>query len=191
MGAPDPSPFRPASRYALPMIHAIGNEIPDIDKSAFVAHNAEVAGKISIAAGASIWFSATLRGDMEGIEIGENSNVQDSATLHVEHDRKCVVGRNVTIGHNAVVHACTVGDECLIGMGAIVLSGAVIGDGSIIGAGALVTEGKEIPPRSLVVGSPGKVIRQVSDEQIEKIMANAKEYCGLAKKAKTEYREVK
>ena len=176
--------------YTPPMIHSIRDNTPSIDTSAFVAWNAEVAGKVQIGANSSVWFSATLRGDMEEIRIGENSNVQDGATVHVDHGLPVQVGDNVTIGHNAVVHACTIGDDCLLGMGAVILSGAKIGEGSVVGAGALVTEGKEFPPRSLLIGSPARAVRNVSDEAIAKIRANADEYRALAADAKNHYREV-
>ena len=123
-----------------------GTRSPRVDKALFVAWNAEVAGNVTLAEETSVWFSATLRGDIEPITIGRGSNVQDGATLHVDFDLPCVVGERVTIGHQAILHGCTVGDDCLIGMGAVVLSGAVIGKESVVGAGALVTEGKSFRP---------------------------------------------
>ena len=128
------------------MVHRIGDKVPKVDKALFVAWNAEVAGSVTLAADTSVWFSATLRGDIEPITVGRGSNVQDGATLHTDFGLPCVVGEGVTIGHRAILHGCTVGDDCLIGMGAVVLSGAVIGKESIVGAGALVTEGKSFPP---------------------------------------------
>jgi len=147
---------------------------PEIHKDARIAENAAIIGDVTLGAGVSVWYGAVIRADACAIRVGENSNVQDCCCLHGAKDT--TVGKNVTIGHGAIVHGCTVEDNCLIGMGATILDGAVIGEGSIIGAGALVGEGKVIPPRSLVVGVPGKVIREVSDEQFEGILKNATLY---------------
>lgn len=147
---------------------------PDIHKDARIAENAAIIGDVSLGAGVSVWYGAVIRADACAIRVGENSNVQDCCCLHGAKDT--TVGKNVTIGHCAIVHGCTVEDNCLIGMGATILDGAVIGEGSIIGAGALVGEGKVIPPRSLVVGVPGKVIREVTEEQFEGILKNAALY---------------
>ena len=140
--------------------------------SSFIAPNATVVGDVTVEKDASIWYGAVLRGDQGAITIGEGSNIQDNCVVH-EHT---TVGKDCTVGHGAILHGCTIGDNCLIGMGATILDGAVIGEGSIIGAGALVGEGKVIPPRSLVVGVPGKVIREVSAEQFEGILKNAALY---------------
>lgn len=147
---------------------------PTIHEKARVAENAAIIGNVVIEAGVSIWYGAVLRGDVCAIRIGENSNVQDCCCLHGAADT--VIGKNVTIGHGAIVHGCTVEDNCLIGMGATVLNGAVIGEGSIIGAGALVSENKVIPPRSLVLGVPGRVVHPVTQEQYEGILQNAASY---------------
>jgi carbonic anhydrase/acetyltransferase-like protein (isoleucine patch superfamily) len=138
---------------------------PKIDQSAFVAASADVIGRVTIEEEASIWYQATLRGDINEIVVGPRSNVQDNAVLHLADDFGCYLGELVTIGHSAVVHACTVKDEVLVGMGAIILDGAVIGERSIIGAGALVTSGTVIPPGSLVLGSPGKVVRKLDAKE--------------------------
>lgn len=139
---------------------------PQIDPSAFVADSADVIGRVTIAEEASVWFNATLRGDINSITIGPRSNVQDNACIHLADDYGCHLGELVTVGHSAVLHACTVDDEVLVGMGAIVLDGSEIGARSIIGAGALVTGGTIIPPGSLVLGSPAKVVKTLSlDEQ--------------------------
>ena len=127
------------------MVHGIGDRIPAVKKATFLAWNAEVAGDVTLEEETSVWFSATLRADLAPITLGRGTNVQDSATLHVDTDLPLRVGRGVTIGHNAVLHGCTVGDDCLIGMAAVVLSGAVIGKESVVGAGALVTEEKSSP----------------------------------------------
>jgi carbonic anhydrase/acetyltransferase-like protein (isoleucine patch superfamily) len=172
------------------MVHRIGDKVPDVDKALFVAWNAEVAGSVTLAEETSVWFSATLRGDIEPITVGRGSNVQDGATLHVDFDLPCVVGERVTIGHQAILHGCTVGDDCLIGMGAVVLSGAVIGKESVVGAGALVTEGKSFPPRSLIIGSPAKAVRTLDDAALEKVRENGRIYVRLAAEADRSYREV-
>lgn len=155
---------------------------PQIHQDAFVADSADVIGDVNIGEGTSIWYSAVLRGDIENITIGKFSNIQDNATVHTETDILTKIGDYTVVGHNAIVHGATVGNNCLIGMGAIVLNNAVIGDNSIIGAGALVTEGKEIPANSLVIGSPGKVVRQVTEEEIQGIKKNALRYNDLMKK---------
>jgi carbonic anhydrase/acetyltransferase-like protein (isoleucine patch superfamily) len=166
------------------MIHRIGDKIPRVENALFIAWNAEVAGNVSIGAESSIWFSATVRGDIAAISIGRGSNIQDGATVHVDTGLPCSIGNGVTVGHNAVLHGCTIGDDCLIGMSAVVLSGAVIGKESIVGAGALVTEGKQFPPRSLLLGSPAKAVRQVDDAMLAKMRENARAYVSLAREAR-------
>jgi carbonic anhydrase/acetyltransferase-like protein (isoleucine patch superfamily) len=120
---------------------------------------------------------------MAPILVGDRTNIQDGAVLHVADDLPCVIGDDVTVGHGAIVHGCRIGDRCLVGMGSIILNGAEIGDECVVGAGALVTEGKKIPRRSLILGSPAKVVRVISDEELVKILENAAEYIELAKKA--------
>lgn len=172
------------------MIHATDTHTPDIHPSCFVAWNADVAGDAHLAEDSSVWFSATVRADVAAIRVGKRSNIQDGSVLHVDEGIPCTVGDDVTVGHRAVLHGCTVGDGCLIGMGAVVLDRAVIGAESVVGAGALVTQGKTFPPRSLIVGSPAKAIRTLSDEDVAAIRGNAALYVQLAKKAAA-YREVK
>ena len=162
-------------------IYTINGHTPQVDKAAFVADNAVLAGDVTLAEGSSVWYGAVLRADTGRITIGAGSNVQDNAVLHTGPGLDVVVGRNVSIGHSAVVHGCTVGDDCLIGMHATVLNGAVIGDGALVAAGALVTENAVIPAGSLVVGVPGKVVKVVSAAQAESIAANGEEYRELAK----------
>lgn len=164
------------------MIRDLKGVKPQIHKDAFIADSADVIGDVNIGEGSSIWYSAVLRGDIENITIGKFSNIQDNASVHTETNIPTKIGDYTVVGHNAIVHGATVGNNCLIGMGAIVLNNAVIGDNSIIGAGALVTEGKEIPPNSLVLGSPGKVVRQVREEEIQGIKDNAIRYNNLYKK---------
>lgn len=151
-----------------------GNE-PQLDEKSFVADGAKVIGKVTMKEFSSIWFNAVARGDVNRIEVGRYSNVQDNSVLHVADEAPCIIGDYVTVGHNCVVHGATIEDHCLIGIGAIVLNNAVVGRGSIVAAGALVREGQVIPPNSLVVGVPGKVIKQVP-EQWDSIHAQAIKY---------------
>ena len=159
------------------MIYSFDGKAPKIAESAFIAESADIIGDVTIADGASVWFGAALRGDEGRIELGESSNVQDNATIH----NGTKIGRNVTIGHNAIVHGCEIEDNVLIGMGAVVLDGAKIGEGSIVGAGALVTGGKIFPPKSLILGSPAKVVRELTDEDVASTIKNAEEYVRLSK----------
>jgi len=172
------------------MVHRIGDKEPNVSRALFIAWNAEVAGAVTLAEETSVWFSATLRGDLEPIRVGRGSNVQDGATIHTDIGLPCVVGERVTIGHHAILHGCRVGDDCLIGMGAVVLSGAVIGNESVVGAGALVTEGKSFPPRSVILGSPAKAVRTLDDAAVEKVRKNGQSYVRLAAEAARGYVEV-
>ena len=158
------------------MIEPFEDHWPEIDETAFVAASADLIGRVRIGPEASVWYNTTLRGDIHEIVVGPRSNVQDNAVLHVESDRGCYLGELVTIGHGAIVHACTVRDEVLVGMGATVLDGAVIGERSIIGANTLVTMNTEIPPGSLVLGSPGKVVRQLSRGEQAEVKIWAQKY---------------
>ena len=151
---------------------------PDCSQAAFVAANATVIGRVTIAAGASIWYGAVVRGDVEAIVIGECTNIQDGAILHGDPGNPTVLEDHVTVGHRAVIHSAYVERGCLIGIGAIVLDGVRVGTGSIVGAGAVVT--KDVPARSLVVGIPGKVLRQLSDEEATELIDHAKHYETLA-----------
>ncbi len=163
------------------MIVKFKEKEPDIATDTFIAENASIIGDVSIGKGSSVWFGAVLRGDLAGIRIGERSNVQDNAVIHVDTNTPTIIGNDVTIGHNAVVHACKIGNSCLIGMGAVVLSNAIIGDESVVGAGAVVTENKKFPPRSLIIGAPAKVIRTLTDEDVKKVRENAAHYVELSK----------
>lgn len=138
---------------------------PAIHPTAFIAPNATLLGDVTIGEDASVWYQSVLRGDINRIVVGKGSNVQDGSVLHLSAEHGCLVGEYVTVGHMAMLHACTIGDECLIGMGAIVLDGAEVGERSIIGAGALVTREKRIPPGSMVLGSPAKVVRALTAEE--------------------------
>lgn len=163
------------------VIYGLGDRKPKIHETAFVDESASVIGDVVLEENTSVWPSAVLRGDIEQIYIGCCSNVQDNVSIHTSHGLPTRVGKYVTIGHNAVVHGATIDDYTIIGMGAIILDGAKIGKHVIIGAGALVPPGKEIPDYSLVVGVPGKVVRQLSEEEIEWTKKNAEIYMELAK----------
>jgi carbonic anhydrase/acetyltransferase-like protein (isoleucine patch superfamily) len=156
---------------------------PALGKDVYIARGAVVVGDVTLGEGASVWYNAVLRGDINRIVVGPGSNIQDNSVLHLADDLPCIVGSCVTVGHSAIVHACTIDDECLIGMGAVVLDGAEIGAQSLIGARALVTQGTKIPPGSLVLGAPAKVVRTLSAEErsglkywAEKYVSNAA-YC--------------
>jgi carbonic anhydrase/acetyltransferase-like protein (isoleucine patch superfamily) len=164
------------------MIRSFNGKTPKISKNAYIDEEATVIGDVEIADNVSIWPSAVIRGDMNKIKIGKNSNVQDNATLHVTYEDGVEIGNDVTIGHNAVVHGAKIGDNSLIGMGAIVLDKAVIGKNCLIGAGALVTPRTVIEDNSLVLGSPAKVVKKLDEKGVEAIKKNAEEYVELAKK---------
>jgi len=151
----------------------------------YIAPTATVIGDVEIAADSSVWFGAVIRGDVASIKIGRRTSVQDDAVIHVSEGVGTVVGDDVTIGHSAVIHGSNIGDTILIGIGAIVLDNATVGVGSIIGAGAVVTEEAVVPPRSLVLGVPGRVVREVTSEQIEWIKNNAEQYVQLARRYMT------
>ena len=138
---------------------------PTLGKSVYIAKTAVVVGDVTLGDHSSVWYNAVLRGDINRIVVGHHSNIQDNAVLHLADELACVLGNYVTVGHSAVVHACTVGDEVLIGMGAVILDGAVIGAQSLIGAKALVKQGMEIPPGSLVLGAPAKVVKALKPEE--------------------------
>ena len=149
---------------------------PEVAPSAFIASSADLIGRVSVGEESSVWYNTTLRGDINTIQIGAQTNVQDNAVLHLADEYPCILGDLVTIGHSAVIHACEIKDEVLVGMGAVILDGAVIGEQSIIGANALVTGGTIIPPGSLVLGSPAKVVRALSPEERDKVKDWALKY---------------
>ena len=171
-------------------IYQFEDRIPDVDSSAFVADSASVIGSVKLGMGSSVWYGAVIRGDNEPISVGQNSNVQEGSTLHTDPGFPCTIGSNVTIGHQAMLHGCTVGDGSLIGIQAVVLNGAVIGKQCLIGAGALITEGKQIPDRSLVLGSPGKVVRQLTDEDLARMQRNAEVYVRKAQAFKKSLKKI-
>lgn len=168
------------SDFPTRIAHFLEQE-PQIAPSAFVAPGAAVVGAVTLGEESSVWFNATLRGDINAVVVGPRSNVQDGAVLHVADDYAVTLGELVTVGHQATVHACTVADEVLIGMGAIILDGAEIGARSIIGANALVTGGTQIPPGSLVLGSPAKVVRALLLEEQASIKVWAERYVTLSR----------
>lgn len=159
---------------------------PKIHESVYISENACVIGNVTIEKGASIWYNSVIRGDEDSIYIGKNSNVQDNSTLHNEFNMPVVIGENVTIGHNAILHSCTIGNNCLIGMGSIILDGAKIGENSIVAAGTLISPRKEYPNGVMIMGSPGRVVRELTDEEKNHILRNANAYVHLAEEHKRE-----
>jgi carbonic anhydrase/acetyltransferase-like protein (isoleucine patch superfamily) len=172
------------------MLASVFGKDPKISASAWIAPSAAVLGDVTLGEHASVWFGAVLRGDVNHIVIGDYTNVQDGAVVHVTHGgHPALIGKRVTIGHKALLHACTVGDDCLIGMGSILLDGVEIGDGSIVGAGALVTPGKKFPPGSLILGSPAKAVRPVKPgERLEMIDQGWKNYHGYVQEYRKSFR---
>ena len=163
------------------MIYKYKDKTPDIEKAVFVAESADIIGEVKLGRNSNIWYNSTLRGDIAPVSVGDNTNIQDNSVLHVAHDLPCIVGSNVTVGHSVILHGTEVKDGCLIGMGAILLNNSVIGENSVVGAGALVTEGKEFPPKSLIIGSPAKRVREITDKELESMKANIDEYIELGK----------
>jgi carbonic anhydrase/acetyltransferase-like protein (isoleucine patch superfamily) len=158
----------------------LGDGVPQVHAEAWVAPTVVLAGRVSVAERASVWYSSVLRADMDSVTVGAGSNIQDGCVLHADPGFPLSVGSGVSVGHRAVLHGCTVGDDVLVGMGAVVLNGARIGAGSLIAAGAVVLEGTEVPPGSLVAGVPGKVRRELTDQERESILVNAEAYRHLA-----------
>ena len=155
------------------MKYRLGDARVDAHPDSWIAPNATLVGKVRLESGASVWFGAVLRGDNEQIHIGENSNVQDGTVMHTDMGYPLTIGKGVTIGHNVMLHGCSVGDYSLIGINAVVLNGAKIGKYCLIGANTLIPEGKEIPDGSLVMGSPGKVVRELTEQQKKMLEASA------------------
>jgi len=163
------------------------DQTPQIDGSVYVAEGAIVIGAVTLGENASVWHNAVLRGDINTIEIGEGSNVQDGTVVHLADDFGVKVGTYVTIGHSAMIHACEIGDECLIGMQATLLDGAVVGAQSIVGAGSLVTKGTQIPEGSLVLGAPAKVVRPLDDAERASLKGLAEKYVEVARGHKARF----
>jgi len=167
------------------MILAYKENFPKIDTTTWIAPSADIIGDVEIGEDSSVWFGCVIRGDVHYIKIGKRTSIQDMSMIHVTHFKKekkigdgypTIIGDDVTIAHRVMLHGCKIGNACLIGMSATILDGAEIGDESIVGAGALVTGGKKFPPRSLILGSPAKAIRTLTDEEVAKIYDNAKNY---------------
>ena len=166
------------------MIHNFKNFTPELGDGTWVAPSADVIGDVKIGKDCSIWFGTVIRGDVHYITIGDRTSIQDLSMVHITHHKKAdrsdgsptVIGNDVTIGHRVMLHGCTIEDACLIGMSATILDNAVIGKESIVGAGSLVTKNKKFPPRSLIMGSPAKVVRELTDAEVEELYASAKRY---------------
>jgi carbonic anhydrase/acetyltransferase-like protein (isoleucine patch superfamily) len=171
-------------------VYALDGVEPQIAESAWVADSAQVMGEVHMGADASVWFGTVVRGDTSSITIGEGTNVQDASVLHADLGMPLVIGRHVTVGHQVMLHGCTIGDESLIGIGAIVLNGAKIGKNCLVGAGALVTEGKEFPDGSMIIGSPARVVKQLTTEQMQGLRQSAQHYIDNARRFRAGLRKL-
>ena len=149
---------------------------PEIHQTAWIAPSADLIGNITIGEDSSVWFQCVIRADVNKVIIGKNSNIQDLSMIHTDYNTQTIIGDNVTIGHKVMLHGCKIENNCLIGMSATILDNAVIGEGSIVGANSLVTSGKVFPPRSLIMGSPAKVVKELSQEEVDKLIAHAAHY---------------
>lgn len=163
------------------MIKKFKGKVPVIDEEAYIAETAVIIGDVTLKKNSGVWFGAVLRGDMESITVGENTNVQENSVIHVDKDDKVVIGDNCTIGHNAIIHGCTIGNNTLIGMGAILLNGARIGNNSIVAAGALVTQNKVFEDGVLILGNPAKAVRKLTEEEINKNREASLNYVKISK----------
>ena len=171
------------------MIHSLGEKtVQIVGEDYFIAENATVIGSVIIHNDVSIWFNAVIRGDNDPITIGEGTNIQDGAVIHTDEGIPLKIGKGVTVGHQAMLHGCTIGDNSLIGIHAVILNNAEIGKNCIIGANCLITQGKVIPDNSMVLGSPGKIVREVTEEEIEELKHSAEHYVGNFKRFKKELR---
>ena len=166
-------------------IYQLDDLSPAIHDSAWVADSAAVIGNVTLSEDSSVWFGVVIRGDTETITVGKGSNIQDNSVLHADHGMPLVIGDNVTVGHQVMLHGCTIGDGSLIGIQAVVLNGAKIGKNCLVGAGSLVTEGKEFPDGWMILGSPAKAVRQLTDAQIEGLKMSAQHYIDNARRYKT------
>ena len=164
------------------MIIEVNEKMPNTEKALFIAENATIAGNVTLEEGVTIWYGAVLRGDTGAIHIGKNSNIQDNVVIHTESGGGNVnVGENVVIGHSSIIHGCTIGNNCMIGMGSILMNFSQIGDYSLVAAGSMVTEHKQFPAQSLLLGSPAKVLKPITKEQIAMIDNGVEEYLQLGK----------
>ncbi len=171
-------------------IYELDGVRPRIAESAWIADSAQVMGNVELEEGASVWFGALIRGDTEVIRIGRGSNIQDLSVLHADVGKPLIVGQDVTVGHSVVLHGCTIGDGSLIGIGAVVLNGARIGKSCLVGAGALITEDKEFADGSMILGSPARVVRQLSVEKIEELRRSARNYVDNARRFRDGFSKV-
>jgi carbonic anhydrase/acetyltransferase-like protein (isoleucine patch superfamily) len=171
-------------------IYELDHICPRVAESAWVADSAQVMGNVELAEDASVWFGVVIRGDTETIQIGRGSNIQDASVLHADIGKPLVVGDNVTVGHKVMLHGCSIGDGSLIGIGAVVLNGAKIGKGCIVGAGALVTEGKEFPDGSMIIGSPAKAVRELTQAQQDGLKMSALHYIENARRFKAGLKKI-
>jgi carbonic anhydrase/acetyltransferase-like protein (isoleucine patch superfamily) len=173
-------------------VYALGESVPQTPENGqfWVAPDAKVIGQVVLKTNASVWYGAVVRGDVEAIEIGEDTNIQDGSVLHADFGVPLTIGKGVTVGHQVMLHGCTIGDYSLIGIGATILNGAKIGKNCIIGAHALIAEGKEIPDNSLVVGMPGRVIKTLGEDMAEMLKASADHYVGNWQRHKSELRQI-
>ena len=165
-------------------IYQLDDLSPAIHDSAWVADSAAVMGNVTLSEDSSVWFGVVIRGDTETITVGKGTNIQDNIVLHADHGMPLVIGENVTVGHQVMLHGCTIGDGSLIGIQAVVLNGAKIGKHCLVGAGALVTEGKEFPDGCMILGSPAKAVRQLTEAQIEGLKMSAQHYIDNARRYK-------
>jgi carbonic anhydrase/acetyltransferase-like protein (isoleucine patch superfamily) len=171
----------------MALIRTWGGKSPRLDDSVWVAENAVVVGDVEIGPGSSVWFGCVIRGDVNHIRIGARTNVQDATVVHVtSHTHPTRVGDDVTIGHRVTLHGCTVKDRCLIGIGALVMDGAVVGEDAMVGAGSLVPPGMVVPPRTLALGAPAKVKRELTQEEVDFLRKSAASYAGYASQYRRE-----
>ncbi|MBP9148062.1 MAG: gamma carbonic anhydrase family protein [Rhodoferax sp.] len=171
-------------------IYEVNGVVPQIAESAWVADSAEVIGQVELGEDVGIWFGVVVRGDTAPIIIGARTNIQDLSVLHADVGQPLTIGTGVTVGHKAMLHGCTIGDDSLIGIGAVVLNGARIGKGCLVGAGALVTEGKEFPDGSMIIGSPARMVRQLTPEQLQGLRESAEHYVSNARMFKTSLHKI-
>lgn len=166
------------------LIEEIEGYKPEIHESAFIAKGAVVAGNVKIGRASSLWFHAVVRGDEDGVEIGEETSIQEGCMVHVTFGKPCKIGSRVTVGHNAVIHGATIGNDCIIGISSTILDGAVIGDGCIVAAGCVVPPGKTYPPRSMLMGTPARIVREVTDAEYKSNLTSSAIYVGRSAKYK-------
>lgn len=172
------------------MLYPYKGTFPTLGEGVYVAPGARVIGNVTLGKDASVWFNAVVRGDASTVTVGEGTNIQDLTLVHCDAGFPAAIGRNVTVGHSCVIHGCTIGDDCLIGMGTTILNGAKLGDNCLVGAGSLITEGKEFPAGSVIMGRPAKVVREVGENELEKIRHGAKHYQDNARQYSSEARNV-